>query len=296
MVLTDSPSSNDTIDGVLIFEDTPPPPEQFVVKGIATVEDQSKEKRYKKAAKEAIQSGGNAIIPQKERTDRISTYRQIISPNTPGGFKMKQSNEKNVIQDFLVIRLKDSYSEPTQVPEPVYYPPPQPYSQPAPRASQPELTSETFPEQKPPEQAQSTPKESESNFIDNKDGTVTDIESGKTWELCNSGKQYSYGSCAGNSKTGGMEEAKQYCQNLKYAGLKWRLPSKSELMTLLDINSKGTNIQEPFHGKTASDLYWTETYFDAQNESAWVVDFSDGSSFPYGIMNRAFSRCISSNN
>ncbi len=76
-------------------------------------------------------------------------------------------------------------------------------------------------------------------FIDNKDGTITDRATGLMWMKLDSG-----GLKAGKSRDGRLtwEQALQWAEDLKYAGYDdWRLPNAKELQSIVDYSrSPGT--------------------------------------------------------
>jgi len=82
-----------------------------------------------------------------------------------------------------------------------------------------------------------------------------------------------------------FDEANEYCQKLTLSDVNdWRLPSIEELATLVN---KGKNLpaidinnapNEAFE-KIVSEEYWSSTvYKDGLDKTAWIVDFSNGSS------------------
>lgn len=68
--------------------------------------------------------------------------------------------------------------------------------------------------------------ETKFSFIDNGDGTVTDTNSGLTWQQ--------------TPPLEGMtwQEAKEYCENLEFGGFSdWRLPTAKELFSISDFGT-----------------------------------------------------------
>lgn len=78
------------------------------------------------------------------------------------------------------------------------------------------------------------------------------------------------------------QEAVEYCQNYELGDQKdWRLPTKEELIALLDTSRSRPALPEghPFidvrpDGKGAS--YWTNTEFEGDNKYAWIISTSVG--------------------
>ena len=81
------------------------------------------------------------------------------------------------------------------------------------------------------------------------------------------------------------EEAVILCENLEVGGRKgWRLPTKDELITLLDTSRSRPPLPEghPFekinvaYGGQGDTEYWTSTEYKDDSNSAWVVSFNMG--------------------
>ena len=89
----------------------------------------------------------------------------------------------------------------------------------------------------------------DSAYIDNGNGTVTDIETGLMWQ-----------------QEGTMDldwsEARSYCSGLSLAGYTdWQLPTLDELATLVDTSWEPT-INPTFFPGTAPYFYWSRSFCD----------------------------------
>ncbi|MBF4691978.1 DUF1566 domain-containing protein [Fusibacter sp. Q10-2] len=118
------------------------------------------------------------------------------------------------------------------------------------------------------------------NFIDNGDGTITDLATGLMWQMADDGA------------TRDWEEALSYAENLSLAGYEdWRLPNVKELQSIVDytksVQTTGTPaiddlftltpIKDP-NGKSNFGFYWTSTtHQDGKNisSSAAYVAFGE---------------------
>lgn len=102
------------------------------------------------------------------------------------------------------------------------------------------------------------------------DGTVKDNKTGLTWQ-----QQAQYGSQGYT-----WDAAKTYCSSLNLGSFSsgWRLPSRFELETLVDIRATSPNpaIDQTAFPGTPSKGFWTAMPRDAAY--AWVVYFSVASS------------------
>lgn len=107
-------------------------------------------------------------------------------------------------------------------------------------------------------------------YIDNKDGTVTDIELGLMW------KQHSEIDSHGNRFT--WMGAERQAIASKFAGYSdWRIPSIDELKSLLVSNHLfPPYIDEHFFPRTGVDsAYWSNSKFSSSNELKRVIKFNN---------------------
>lgn len=118
------------------------------------------------------------------------------------------------------------------------------------------------------------------NFVDNRDGTITDLSTGLMWQKSDSGVGVDW------------EEALDYAENLELAGFSdWRLPDAKELHSILDYtrSPQTTNsaaIDEIFNiseiedprGEKNYPFFWTgTTHMDGRNpySSAAYIAFGE---------------------
>jgi hypothetical protein len=137
-------------------------------------------------------------------------------------------------------------------------------------------------------------------WLENGDGTATDLDSGLQWELKTDDgaahdKDHMFAwsdpavaptRASGNlfwTFLGGANTSLSSdgaTSTVCFAGAcDWRLPKVEELRSLLDAGP-GACTGDPctsIPGETASGAYWTRTNLDGVPTDAWFVDFSDGS-------------------
>lgn len=107
------------------------------------------------------------------------------------------------------------------------------------------------------------------SFVDNNDGTVTDLDTNLIWEQHLVDKTFYYD----------WQGALDYCNNLNLAGhVDWRLPNRKELESLLDYNRSGPAIDEVFTFTSASPVYWSSTTNGNVPSEAWAESFDAGNS------------------
>ncbi|MDX1957202.1 MAG: DUF1566 domain-containing protein [Leptospiraceae bacterium] len=130
------------------------------------------------------------------------------------------------------------------------------------------------------------------SYTDNGDETITDNSTGLIWQKCSRG--LSGTSCG----TGGLTQDSatnqiSYCSSLSLAGKTWRLPSRNELYTLIDVTNT-PRINSTYFPNTASLEYRTSEPVYSNPTNYWVVHFGEAR-IPANIastINRP-ARCVS---
>ena len=106
-------------------------------------------------------------------------------------------------------------------------------------------------------------------FIDNRDGTITDRKTSLMWPR--NGKMV--------WKAVSWEEAVVYCEKLQYAShADWRLPTKKEWITLIDMGSQNPALPgfNPFTNIITYMDYWSITGYKAGRVYAWSANLYYG--------------------
>jgi hypothetical protein len=108
-------------------------------------------------------------------------------------------------------------------------------------------------------------------------GLVVDQTTGLTWQQDASTADY------------GWNDAGSYCSAV---GTGWRLPSLTELQTIVDDTTANPWIDETVFSNSniADDTFWTSSALDANY--AWLVSFSDGTPSHGSITNAFRARCV----
>lgn len=129
------------------------------------------------------------------------------------------------------------------------------------------------------------------NFVDNKDGTITDKKTGLVWKRCPegiSGADCSTGKAEKFKWQVAIDNVKALNEGEGFAGKKdWRIPTIEELETILDNDRKDPSINMTAFPNTPFDsFYWSSSVTeDVQNASAalfsigkriWSFKFDSG--------------------
>jgi Protein of unknown function (DUF1566) len=90
-----------------------------------------------------------------------------------------------------------------------------------------------------------------------------------------------------------FEEAKRECDQLTLAGFAgWRLPSRIELLSIVDLSRTQPSINLAAFRKTPSDWFWTSSVASDNPAAAWYVYFYFGYPKTDDKTNRFAVRCV----
>jgi hypothetical protein len=106
------------------------------------------------------------------------------------------------------------------------------------------------------------------NFIDNGDGTVTDLSTGLMWQKDTAPDTYKW------------QQALSHCETLTLADYDdWRLPNRNELQSLVDYSQYDPSIDTIFFPNTVSSAYWSSTADAGFPYYAWYFVLKGGTSY-----------------
>jgi len=114
-------------------------------------------------------------------------------------------------------------------------------------------------------------------FTDNKDGTVA-AGTSLVWQK-------------GGTPKLSWDEASKYCEELELGGRSdWRIPTREELLSLVDKTRKDPAINIRIFPETEPNVYWTSS---RQDKEFWTVGFSDGDEFIFDSLDYKWhTRCV----
>ena len=116
-------------------------------------------------------------------------------------------------------------------------------------------------------------------FVDNYDGTITDVTTGLMWEKCSMGQTYNSetNGCDGSANHYTWQRALAECENFELAGYSdWRLPNRNELQSIIDYSQYTPAINTVYFPDTVSDGYWSSTTDAYVTSHARLVYFNYG--------------------
>ena len=110
---------------------------------------------------------------------------------------------------------------------------------------------------------------SKERFIDCDDGTIKDTKTGLMWQKEGSQERLNY---AGAENFVAELNKEQYPD--------WRIPTREELESILDLTKHDPAIDPIFKCESAG--YWSSTPYAGYTSDAWVVSFGDGDVYSDG--------------
>lgn len=125
-----------------------------------------------------------------------------------------------------------------------------------------------------------TPPSTEGRY-DIQADVVRDLGTGLTWQR------------GVPAKTFGFDGARSYCSHLELGGQRvWRVPSMTELSTLVDEHATDPAIDVTAFPRTPSESFWTSSAFADTAAMAWHVYFDHGNAL-YGLLAGTYRvRCV----
>lgn len=105
----------------------------------------------------------------------------------------------------------------------------------------------------------------DNRFTDNGDNTVTDTKTNLTWAKEDDGKERNW------------KDAKEFCEKneMKLPGEGWRMPTREELLTIVDLERYRPAI-DPIFRIAEGTWFWSSTPYAGDSGLAWIVPFHDG--------------------
>ncbi|MDH4199538.1 MAG: DUF1566 domain-containing protein [Spirochaetia bacterium] len=127
-------------------------------------------------------------------------------------------------------------------------------------------------------------------FVDNNNGTIADNFKRLQWQKCSAG--LTGANCdEGTPEWINWTGATNYCQNLKLAGRKWRLPAMEELQSLVR-NENVPALDKKVFPNSLPKNYWTSTFYGSGSTTAWYVAFYEGNAGAGSISSIGYFRCV----
>ena len=112
---------------------------------------------------------------------------------------------------------------------------------------------------------------------------IVDINNDLVWLKCTGGMQYDPNrrTCTGRAIPVKREQAQDLVKVAReqLEDTRWRLPTRSELLTLVCQECTGVKINRKFFSRTPSGSVWSDTVNKANTRYYWSVNFTTGRSY-----------------
>lgn len=129
-------------------------------------------------------------------------------------------------------------------------------------------------------------------YVNNGDGTVTEISTGLTWTRCAAG-QTGYDCSEGSYSLLSWQNAIDYCERLTVPGYEdWRLPSRDELISIAVRSKEYLAFYQQAFPTSPPVLFWSSSVNVSNPEGAWSIGVEEAY-VDYGFKtNRNAARCV----
>jgi len=131
------------------------------------------------------------------------------------------------------------------------------------------------------------------SYTDNGNGTVTDNNTGLIWQKEDDENLYNWYQASGTYHATYNSSSQNVCGSLNLGGhLDWRLPTKKELMSIVDYGLPYRTINTTYFPNAHASYYWSSTNYASQSIYAWDVFFDYGSVSFWYKSNSMYVRCV----
>lgn len=132
----------------------------------------------------------------------------------------------------------------------------------------------------------------EGRFVVSADGQeVTDTQTKLIWQRCTVGQKWDGKTCAGKATKMSLRDAKAMGANATPA---WHLPTKDELMSIVDKTAKKPAIDKLAFPDTPANVFWAANPGSTDNLTAWIVNFKNGKVFANTHNSKFYLRLVRS--
>ena len=115
-------------------------------------------------------------------------------------------------------------------------------------------------------------------------GVVTDNLTRLQW-------QDKYGENNESAKYTTWKDAMNYCKKLRLDGNKWKLPTRAELISIVDYGKVDKSIDDIFQ-HTIGFFYWSDSSHAKFKSNAWRVSFNSGYTNYSNKLGKSNVRCM----
>lgn len=150
----------------------------------------------------------------------------------------------------------------------------------------------------PPQSVPSRPDSRYELVAKSAGGEVRDKITGLIWQRCAVGMAWTGEDCVGtpvgHTWLQALQSASQSLGSVVPGATRWRLPSDSELLSLVERACTHPAINSRWFPSTPPNWFWSSSPGGRQSEDAWYADFGDGDGYSGYKNDIAFVRLVRS--
>ncbi|MCX7086710.1 MAG: DUF1566 domain-containing protein [Methylococcales bacterium] len=120
--------------------------------------------------------------------------------------------------------------------------------------------------------------------------TFIDPRTQLNWQFCSAGMHDTVAGCGGVANLYDWQKALQYCAQLD--GDRWHLPSRNELIRLIDWQRRTPAVPDALRENTKNNVYWTSSSSVDEPDKAYYVSMFSGHSYPNKKILQGLVRCV----
>ncbi|QFI37290.1 DUF1566 domain-containing protein [Moritella marina ATCC 15381] len=142
-----------------------------------------------------------------------------------------------------------------------------------------------------------TPSNPIGQYLDNEDGTITDIVNELMWSRCSLGQAFQGGNCINiplnyDTWKAALDGAETNKDDGRYSD--WRLPNIKELGSIVERSCVAPAIDLRLFPSTPSTPYWSSTfdYRGINTVKGLIIDFHDGTEIVKEVSSHKFVRLV----
>ncbi len=122
--------------------------------------------------------------------------------------------------------------------------------------------------------------------------SYSDNKTGLTWQFCSAGMTSIPWGCVSEPLLQNWNQALNYCTRLDEGNHHWRLPTRNELLTLVNWRQRAPATNAELVASTKNNFYWSSTSSPDDPAKAFYTSMLSGYSYANYKKAQGYVRCI----